>query len=203
MPLRARFILALTVILLVPAAARAQEPRFHLGAKGGLTVERSEDRLTGTVPALGLTAAATLTRNWRAEFEFWLPGYLDDERGEPKHRDILYSFAALRTFEAARMRPYLAAGFTMTRTEDWFTFCSANRVPPGGGGAVPTMVSCDEPDVIDVRREKNVGRDGYLLVGGGVDVPLARRVSLVADVRVNLAPASVLVRPSLGLSIAF
>jgi hypothetical protein len=72
-----------------------------------------------------------------------------------------------------------------------------------GGPAVPALVSCDEPDVYDVRREKNVGRDGYLLAGGGVEVPLTPHVAVVADLRVNLAPVSALVRPSAGVAVRF
>ena len=203
MPSYARTVLALTFAFLTTNSALAQEPRVQLAAKGGVTIENSEDGLTGTVPGFGLTASAPFTRNWRAEFEFWLPGYIDDARGEPKHRDILFSFSAVRMFDAGRVRPFLVAGLTFTRTEDWFTFCTANRVPPGGGPAAPAFVSCDEPDVFDVRREKNVGRDGYLLAGGGVEIPLTPHVDVVVDLRVNLAPVSVLVRPSAGVAVRF
>lgn len=187
-----RIVSALTLVLLTATVASAQESRVQVVAKAGLTVENSEDNLTGTVPAFGLTASAAFTPNWRAEFEFWLPGYLDDARGEPKHRDILFSFSGVRMFDAGRVNPFVVVGFTVTRTEDWFTFCTASRVPPGGGSAVPTMVRCDEPDVFDVRREKNVGKDGYLLAGGGVEVPVTPNMAVVADLRFNLAPASVL-----------
>jgi hypothetical protein len=193
----ARFALALAIPLLVTTGAAAQEPRFHAAVKGGVTNEHSEDGLTGTVPALGLTAGVAFSPNWRGEAEFWLPGYLEDARGEPKHRDVLYSFSAVRLFGSGQVRPFVVAGLTFARVQDWFTFCTANR----GGG--PALVSCDEPDVVDVRREKNVGTDGYLLAGGGVEIPLGDRLRVVADLRLSLAPASILVRPGLGLSVTF
>jgi hypothetical protein len=200
---RARALIAAIIVLCLPAVAAAQEPRIRLAARAGVVSEHSEDNLKGTMPALGLLAAVVLTRDWRGEFEFWLPGYIKDSRGEPKHRDVLFSLSAVRLFHAGRTRPFVAAGFTLSRTEDWFTFCTARREPPGGGSMQPTMVSCDAPDVIDIRREKNAGMDGYLLTGGGIEIPLHPRVDLVAEVRVNLAPASVLVRPGAGIAVRF
>lgn len=199
----ARVVLTLILSLFVAQSATAQESRFQLAARGGATIENSEDGLTGTVPALGMTAAVRFARTWWAEFEFWLPGYLVDARGEPKHRDVLFSFSAVRLFGDGPVRPFLAAGLTFTRTEDWFSFCTASRVPPGGGPAMTALVSCDEPDAIYVRRDRNVGKGGYLLAGGGMEIPVTPRLSVVADVRVNLAPASVLVRPSAGVALRF
>jgi hypothetical protein len=181
----------------------AQEPRFSLAVKGGVSAENSEDNLQGTSPALGVTGSVAFAHGWRGEVEFWLPGYIDDANGDPKHRDILFSFSAVKTFRAGNTRPFVVAGLSLTRTEDWFTFCTANRVPGTGGPAGPTLVSCDEPDVIERRRERNDGKDGYLLAGGGVEVPIARRVSVVADVRFSLAPVSVIVRPAVGVMFNF
>ena len=161
--------------LVTPAAA--QEARGSLALKAGVTSEHSEDGLTGTVPAIGATAGWRFASGWGVEVELWVPGYLEDARGEPKHRDILFSGAVVRRFGSARARPYLLAGLSLTRTEDWFT------LPRG--------------------RVKNVGTDGYLLTGGGVEVTMSRRLALVADVRVSLAPVSVLVRPGIGLALTF
>lgn len=198
-----RAIVPTAFLLITVATASAQESRFTVAVKGGATIENSEDGLTGTVPAFGLTAAVPLSRMWRGEFEFWLPGYLDDAYGEPKHRDILFSLSAVRMFREDGVRPYLVAGLSVTRTQDWFTFCTANR-PIGPGGALgPAMVSCDEPDLIERRRERNDGTDGYLLAGGGVEIPLAARVKAVVDLRFSLAPVSVLVRPAVGLAFSF
>ena len=105
-------------------------------------------------------------------------------------------------FRAGRIHPYLLAGLSLTRTQDWFTFCTAER-SSGGGPAETVLVSCDEPDVIDRRRERNDGTDGYALAGAGVEIPLTTRVLIVADIRLSLAPVSILVRPSVGLSFGF
>jgi hypothetical protein len=203
MRIHARLFLAAFVTLAAAVTASAQEARPSLVVKGGATIENSEDGLTGTVPAFGLTGSFPFSRHWRGEAEFWLPDYIDDARGEPKHRDILLSFSAVRTFGEGRAKPFVLAGLSFSRTQDWFTFCTANRVGQPGTPPAPALVSCDEPDVFDRRREKNTGTDGYLLLGSGVNVALTGRLGLVADLRVSLAPASVLVRPAVGLSIEF
>ena len=203
MQTHARIALAALVSLLAASAASAQAPRFSVAVKGGVTIENSEDGLSGTVPAIGATGSFPFNRWWRGEVEFWLPGYLEDDRGEPKHRDILFGFAAVRTFGEGTARPFVLTGLSITRTQDWFTFCTAERVPGTGGPPVRALVSCDEPDVIDRRRERNDGTDGYALVGGGVEVSITPRVSLVADLRMSLAPTSLLVRPGVGVSIGF
>jgi hypothetical protein len=195
-----RPLFVLPPLLLVVAAgnAGAQGARFSLAIKGGLSVERSEDNLNGTAPAVGVTGMIGFRPLWRGEVEFWLPGYLDDERGEPKHRDIFFSFSAVRIFDSGRIRPFVLAGLSITRTQDRFTFCTAERPIGPGGAPGPAIVSCDEPDVVDVRRERNDGTDGYLLAGGGVEIPITDRLGLIADVRLSLAPASVIVRPGAG-----
>ena len=198
-----RLSLLLFTLLAFSALASAQDPRVWVGAKAGAAIENSEDNLKGTVPAVGLTVAVPLGAGWSVEGELWVPGYLDDARGEPRHRDILFGVSAKRMFRAGRMQPYLLAGFSLTRTQDWFTFCTAARSPGTGGPAVPTLVSCDEPDVIDRRRERNDGTDGYALAGAGVEIPLSTRVRLMADLRLSLAPVSILVRPSVGVAIGF
>lgn len=194
--------LCLFSLLALPALASAQGPTLWVAAKGGLTTENSEDNLKGTVPAFGLTASVLLGAAWSVEGEFWLPDYLEDARGEPRHRDILFGAAAKRMFRAGKVHPYLLVGFSLARTQDWFTFCTAER-SSGTGPPVPTLVSCAEPDVVDRRRERNDGTDGYALTGAGIELPLSRRVRLVADLRLSLAPVSILVRPSVGLALGF
>ncbi len=181
----------------------AQEPRFSVALKGGVIAENSEDNLQGTSPALGITGSVAFAHGWRGEVEFWLPGYIDDARGDPKHRDILFSVAALKTFQTGAVKPFVVVGLSLTRTQDWFTFCTANRVIDQAGSVGPVMVSCDEPDVIELRRERNDGKDGYLLAGGGVEIPLTPRLGVVADVRISLAPVSVIVRPAVGVVFTF
>lgn len=198
-----RMILAAVLPLLFTTAAAAQEPRFSAAVKGGISVENSEDGLTGSAAALGLTASAPLSPNWRAEAEFWLPRYLKDRNGDPKHRDVLFSVSAVRVFRAGRARPFVVAGFSFAQTQDWFSFCTADRVLDPGTPPVRALVSCDEPDIIERRRERDDGRDGYLLLGSGVEVPIGSRLRIVADVRLSLAPVSVIVRPGVGLVIGF
>lgn len=197
-----RLSLCLFSLLALPALASAQDPRVWVAPKIGVTAENSEDNLKGTVPALGVAAAVPLGAGWSVEGELWVPGYLEDARGEPRHRDILFGVSAKRMFRAGRVHPYLLAGFSLSRTQDWFTFCTAER-SSGGAPAETVLVSCDEPDVIDRRRERNDGTDGYALAGAGVEIPLTTRVRVVADVRLSLAPVSILVRPSVGVSFGF
>lgn len=154
--------------------AHAQEPRLHLAVKGGAVMEESEDATSGAAPALAVTASWPLTARWRLETEFWLPGYLEDEAGEPRHRDVLFSASALRTFGSGRVRPFLLGGYSLARIEDRLTL-----------------------------NQRHVSSGGYFVLGGGFEVALSRRVSAVADVRVSLAPASALVRPAAGISIGF
>jgi hypothetical protein len=92
---------------------------------------------------------------------------------------------------------------SLARTEDRLTLCAANREPHDGGTPVRTLVSCDAPDVIEVTRDTHTGTSGYLLAGGGVEIPIGRRVYIVADLRFSLAPTSVLVRPGVGIGFGF
>lgn len=197
-----RTVIAALICLSAASAVSAQEPRFSIAGRGGATIEDSEDGLTGTAAAIGATGSFAFNCWWRGEIEFWLPQYLEDDAGEPKHRDVLFGFSAVRTFGEGRARPFVLAGVSFSRTQDWFTFCTAERAGPGGT-PVRALVGCDEPDVIERRRERNDGTDGYALVGGGVEIALTPRVNVVADLRVNLAPASVLVRPAAGIAFRF
>ena len=200
------FVRLLILVAVLFAGARdalAQDSRFAVAVKAGVSAENSEDNLQGTSPALAITGSVGFGRGWRGEMEFWLPGYIEDANGDPKHRDILFSFSAVKTFQAGPVRPFVVFGFSVTNTQDWFTFCTANRVNGPGGAVGPVLVSCDEPDVIDRRRERNDGKDGYLLGGGGIEVPINRRLGIVADVRLSLAPVSVIVRPAVGVVFTF
>lgn len=199
----AAVILGTVLFLSTSTAVFAQETRFLAGLKGGATVENSEDGLTGTVPAVGTWFSVALNPRWRAELEIWVPQYLKDNLGEPKHRDVLISGSVVRMFTAGTSRPFVLAGLSFSRTQDWFTFCTAPRTQQPGGGTVLALVGCDEPDVIERRRERNDGADGYLLLGGGIEIPVGRRLSVVADVRASVAPVSVLLRPGVGVAFRF
>ena len=191
------------VLLLSPALAASQETTWAAALKGGATIENSEDGLTGTVPALGVAVSRAFTPRWHGEIEFWLPGYLKDAAGAPKHRDVLFSGSTIRVLRDGAIQPFVIAGISLSRTEDRFTFCAADRVPPGGGAPVRAFVDCADPDVIERRDERHTGTDLYLLGGAGVTIAAGRRVRLVADVRLALAPTSVLVRPGVGLALGF
>jgi hypothetical protein len=199
----ARILLAVSMALLAAPTASAQETRFSIAVKGGASVEDSEDGLTGTAAAFGAAGLFRLNRRWRGEVEFWLPGYLEDDRGRPRHRDILLGFSAVRSFGDRAARPFLLAGLSISRTQDWFRFCAADRVLDPGGQPRRVIVSCDETDVIDRREERNEGTDGFAQVGGGVEFSITPRLNLVADLRVSLAPAAMLLRPAVGVVFDF
>lgn len=198
----ARSGLASIFILTAASGVGAQEPSFHVAVKGGAAIERAEDNLKGTVPAVAVTAAKVLSPAWRGEIEFWLPGYLELEDGG-RHRDLLLSASAVRLFRSDGVRPFVLAGLSLTRTEDEQTHCFAERVSPTGGPAGLALVGCDEPDVVEIEHTDRAGTGIALVTGGGVEIPIGRRVNVVADVRLLLAPGGILVRPALGLGIAF
>lgn len=195
--------LASIVILLAASPAAAQQPAFHVAAKGGATIERAEDNLEGTVPAVGLTAAMNFSPAWRGEIEFWLPDYLELEGGNGRHRDLLLSASAVRLLRSEGVRPFVLAGLSLTRTEDEQTYCFADRTRPGGGPAERSFVGCDEPDVVETQRIDRAGTGIALVTGAGVEIPLGSRVSVVADVRLLLSPGALLVRPAVGLGVGF
>ena len=98
-----RLLPAFVVALVVAAPASAQEPRFSLTLKAGVSAESSEDNLQGTSPAIGITSSLVFGQGWGGEIELWLPGYIDDPRGDPKHRDILVSAMAATTGACRRV----------------------------------------------------------------------------------------------------
>ena len=199
----ARLAAAFFLVLAGISSAAAQEPRVHASLRGGATIESSEDGLSGTVRAAGFTVALPINADWRGELEVWVPGFITDSLGRPRHRDVVFSASAVRLLRSSGGRPYVVGGLSLTRTEDRLTLCVANREPHDGGTPVRTLVSCDSPDVIEVTRDTHTGTSGYLLAGGGVEIPIGRRVYIVADLRFSLAPTSVLVRPGLGIGLAF
>jgi hypothetical protein len=203
MPACARLAAASILVLAGISHAAAQEPRVHASVRGGATIEHSEDGVSGTVPAAGFTVALPLNADWRGELEVWVPGFIKDSLGQPRHRDVVFSASAVRLLRSSGVRPYVVGGLSLTRTEDRLTLCVANRVPHDGGAPVRALVSCEDPDVIEVTREKHTGTSGYLLAGGGVEIPIGRRVYILADLRLSLAPTSVLVRPGVGVGFSF
>lgn len=187
-------------ILLAGLPAAAQEA-FHVAVRGGASIERAEDGLAGTAPAIGASVAMRFARAWRGEVEVWVPGHLEDSARRSRHRDLLLSASAVRLFRAEGIRPFVLAGVSLTRTEDALTHCFADRTATEG--PVRTIVSCDEPDVLDVQVEERAGTGLALSLGGGVEIPLGRRLNAIADVRVLLTPGAVLVRPAAGIGFRF
>lgn len=168
-----------SVLLLVGASiATAQQPAFHIAARGGATIERAEDNLEGTVPAAGLTAAMQFSPAWRGEIELWIPAYLEYGGGS-RHRDLLLGVSAVRLFRKDGVRPFVLAGLTAARTQDEFSGLN-------GSGAFT-----------------RAGNGIALTTGAGAEFPIGERLNVVTDVRVLLTPGALLVRPAVGLGVAF
>jgi hypothetical protein len=186
------------------AAQTAPDSQGFVGVKAGMNYEQAEDALAGTAAAGGLFGGIRFGRDWALEVELWVPSSIGDSADDPTHRDILVSVSAVRLLGAQAVRPYLVAGLSVARTENEFTTCLADRSPaPSSGLFVPTIVDCSEPDVRERRREHFNGSTTYVVGGLGVDVPLWRRLRLVPEIRVHVALGSVIVRPSVGVSVSF
>ena len=195
-----------TFVILVGAVASAQttdDGRGYVAFKAGLNAEQAEDNLRGNTPGAGLVLGIGRARTWMPEVEFWYPGWIRTDRTDGRHRDILGSLAFRRTFSSGRARPYLLLGFSVARTDTQFRTCAALRHPPGSTVAVPTIVSCSEPDVVERERERFSSTGFYALGGGGVEIALGRKLRLLPDVRVDFAITSVIVRPSIGIGFVF
>jgi hypothetical protein len=188
------------------AAQTTRDSRGFVGIRAGLNHEQAEDGQRGTTGAGGLLAGFRFGRDWAAEAELWVPPFIHDSAGESKHRDILVSVSIVRTFGAHGVRPYLVAGLSVARTENRFTTCIADRVPPPPVGmtqTVPTIVDCSESDVRERRRQHFTGTTEYVVGGAGLEVPLWRRLRLTPEVRVHVAPTSAIVRSAVGLMVDF
>jgi hypothetical protein len=181
-----------------PAYAQAPDAGAVVALKGGWMRENAEDGLRQTSAALGISAAFRLSPRWMLEAEV-----ADNGLASPKHRESLVSVSGIRSFRERGVRPYLAVGLTFGRNEETRTACFADRVPFGGGAPQRALVGCDEPDVQLRVPETSRGGGSYLALGGGAMIPLWRRVSVVPDVRVHLAATAAILRPTLGLALAF
>jgi hypothetical protein len=202
--------LALAVLLvwrLLTSDALAQtsrESRGYAGAKVGANHEEAEDGLRGTSVAGGAVVGFSLSRDWTLDVEVWVPKFLRDENGSPKHRDVLVSASAVRFFTDGAIRPFVLAGLSLAFTEDRLTTCIADRVPFGQTGpAVPTIVDCSQPDVRERVDERFRSQSVYGLGGAGLEIRVAPRVRISPDVRFDVAVTSFIVRPSVAVSITF
>lgn len=75
-------------------------------------------------------------------------------------------------------------------TQDRFLNCLAMRALPSGQ-EISTLVDCREPDVVSREEERFGGVSLFLLAGGGADIALSDRVSLVPQVRVDPSAGTV------------
>jgi len=198
--------------LIIPATCpRAEgqataEGRRSVGIKVGANHEQAEDGLRGTASAGGISVGFPINRSWSGEVELWVPAFIRNANGDPRHRDIQASFSMVRYFGAGRVRPYLLAGASIARTDERFTTCIADRVPlssPGSGLATPTIVACSESDVRERRHERFGSTPAYVLGGAGFEVALGPRLRLATEIRVHAAPTSVIVRPSAAVLVLF
>lgn len=180
----------------VAGAQTVSDRRGYVAVKAGANHESAEDGLNATTGGGGVAVGFTFRGSWAVEAEIWVPGPIRDAAGDPEHRDIPVSASMIRFFRAGPSRPYLLAGLTTARTETHVTTCIADR-------GTPTIVSCEEPDVRERHRERFTSLSGYLLVGGGIEVPLGRRVRLAPEVRAHLAVTSVILRPAVAVIVNF
>lgn len=200
-------VMALTIstvaCLTAASAAQSTDGGKYVSFKAGITVERSEDNLKGTVAAGGGGFGFPINDAWGIEIDFWYPDWIETDPYGGRHRDILGGVAFRRTFARAGVQPYVLVGFSLMRSDTHTTFCLAMRAPFGSTEPQLTGVSCDEPDVIDQVTEKYVGGGVTALGGAGVEIPIGGRVRIVPDVRVDFFGVGVLVRPSVGISFGF
>jgi hypothetical protein len=186
------------------ASGQGVDRRASVGVKAGVNHEQAEDGLRGTVGAVGLAVRFPMGPSWGGELELWVPGFIEDGAGAPRHRDIQAGFSVVRHLGSSAPRPFVLFGGSIARTEDRFTTCLADRVSrPGTTEPVPTIVSCTEPDVRERRAERFVSSSAYAVAGAGVDVPLGSRWLLTPEVRLHAALTSVIVRASVGLAVQF
>jgi hypothetical protein len=145
----------------------------------------------------------TIWNAWALEGEFWLPGAIQSGPEDGRHRDTMFSVALRRSVGAGRVQPHLLVGISFARTADEFTTCTAIRPGFGSPTPVPTVVSCTEPDVVERYPERFTSGSLLPLLGAGVEIAVTRRLRLIPDVRFQLSPTAVIVRPSIAFGAVF
>jgi hypothetical protein len=205
---RGRLVTTLLLLALCSdlTAQTTEDSHRFIGLKAGMNHEQAEDGLTGSTRAAGVLAGLRFGPGWAGEFEIWVPGTIRDAADDDTHRDVLASLSVIRRFDGRRLRPYLLVGLSFARTTNGFTTCIADRpASPSldSSPLVPNIVDCSEPDVRERRRDHFNSTSAYVVAGAGIEVPLWRRLRLAPELRVHVAPASVIVRPAVGLMIDF
>jgi hypothetical protein len=188
----------------VPASGAQTTPaRGFVALTAGINVERAEDDLSGTSAGGGAIAGLNIDDAWAIEGEVWYPGAIRTRSRDGGHRDILAGASIRRSFGRGRARPHLLAGLTVGRTQDEFTTCTAIRPAFGSNMPVAALVSCADPDVVDRRIERSASVSFLPLLGAGVEIEVGRRWRLIPAVRLQVWPASVIVRPAIAVGLAF
>jgi hypothetical protein len=201
-------IAASLIVLTACGAAQAQVPaddRWSVSVKAGSNHEQAEDGMSGSTAAGAAAFGFSLTPSWSAEVELWVPGFISSSSGAA-HRDIHVSFSMVRFFDGPRLRPFVLAGASATRTENRLTTCFGRSAPPPGSATTtPTfsVVSCSEPDVLERRHQRYTIATAYLVGGAGVEIPLGHTIRILPEVRVHASPASVIVRTAVGIMVVF
>jgi hypothetical protein len=186
-----------------PAWAQTSVQRGYVVARGGLSIERSEDNLRGEAPGAGVAVGFGPQRAWSPEVEFWYPGWIRSNASDGRHRDILGVFAMRRAFGVGRVRPYVLLGGSVARTETQFTTCTGLSRAPDASAGMLAVISCADPDVLSATRERQRSLSIFGLGGGGAEIGVSRRLRLLAEVRVDFAVTAVIVRPSIGVAVRF
>ena len=197
-----RTVAVLALLGAAPAAAESQSTstEAYVGLKAGVTGEQAEDGLAGTVGAGGAMLGIPLTDRWTVEFDFWVPQFLETNAGG-RHRDVLAGVSIVRRLGDGRVRPHVLFGLSAGSTASELETCFAHRDDAAPG--VPTIVSCDEPDVAERRTDRLTSLSFFPVVGAGAAVAVTKRVRIVPEVRADIGLTVVLVRPSIGVRIAF
>lgn len=166
---------------MAPPPADAQT--VYLGGRVGANVE-STDPGNGTSVGFGGSFGFTLGGQWRLDIEGWVPRYITDEAclpdplegcGPGQFRDPLLGVSVVRSFGGEGIRPYVLAGAAKLWNQQ-IAF---------------------RPDGSQVRwtRSESV----YPQAGAGLEIPLAGRLILAPEVRVDFLFLGGIVRPSVGL----
>jgi hypothetical protein len=187
---------------LEPAAAQAADPlRPYVDLRGGASIEEAEDNLSGVAAAGGLAGGIPLTADWTLEIDLWAPEFIGGDGGT-RHRDILLNGGLVRTMGSGRVRPHLLFGLGVAFTRDELESCVALR-SDGGAPPAPALVSCTEPDVTERRVDRFSSESLLPFVGAGAAIAVTNGLSIVPDVRLSVGVGVVIVRPSLGVRVAF
>lgn len=185
------------------SGAQTTPTRGFVALTAGINVERAEDDLRGTSAGGGAIAGLNVGDAWAIEGEVWYPAAMRTSSRDGEHRDILAGANIRRSFGRGRARPHLLAGFTVGRTEDEFTTCTAIRPAFGSNIPVAVLVSCADPDAVDRRIERSASVSFFPLIGAGVEIAVSRRWRLIPVVRLQVWPTSIIVRPAIALGLTF